>query len=125
MADNDNLCCGNCGYDGGRAHLQEKLKWQDDLAEARRISDDVRVNRAWVAGLATVICAVVAAIGINSALPPPTKTDAEVWSQAIADSYSKCVGAVGILERSEQARALQGCNDAFKDRMNAPEKSEE
>lgn len=121
----DNLKCGNCGYDGGRAHMEEKLQWQKNLAAASKVSDSVREVRAWVLGIATVLCTGIIAIGVYNTLPTPPKTDADVWSTAVSNSYAKCASTVSNLDRSEQSRALQGCNDAFKDSMRNQVKSEE
>lgn len=116
----DSLVCGNCGHDGGRRHLEEKLVWEQELSKARRISDDVRNNRVLGATLAVIFCTLIAAVTINASIPQPRRTDAEAWAVTATESYSRCTSAVQSIEREQQAQSLQGCNDTFKDHLKAP-----
>jgi hypothetical protein len=119
----DNLKCGNCGYDGGLAHAEEKLEWQDQLHKAQKqamVDGDTRRVRAFVVGLTVTLSVIVISLAQCSiterelqakAPPPPAPIPLTVEQQAqrtLTIMYDNC------MRNAQGTASINACNDTFK-----------
>lgn len=126
----DELKCGNCGYDGGLAHAQEKLEWQEKLNNATRVSDSTRQSRAWATSLGLIACTLIVAFAYGyvknippAPLPPPAPIVKQeppinpdvVRLEKLANMYEKCTEVAKNVDN--RSAALETCNQTFKSEM--------
>jgi len=110
----DTLVCGNCGYDGGRKHLQEKLEWEKTFAGATKESGDTKTHRYTAMSITVMAVACVAALTVWGVWPEPVLSPEATRHQEVAEMYEQCTQTVRFVEREAQPGALSSCNNSFK-----------
>lgn len=109
----DKLLCGNCGYDGGKSHLEEKLKWQEALSKSNSVTPDVRSARAWAAAIAVCFISIVAGMTTYAVWPEPPQPVKPVPTslQLTTEAYQACLETIkGSDNRKE---LIEICNKQF------------
>lgn len=123
MADNksqyDELKCGNCGYDGGKAHLNEKLEWQQKLSKAVELSDSTIQNRHWVLGITLMVCALFGSVtyGLtkDKAVQPVNSIIGKM--NVLESMYAKCMAHGNYAKSEHKAAVVKECNETFGNEM--------
>ena len=110
---NDTLNCGNCGYDGGKKHLEEKLKWQEILSDAEAEDAATKQSRH-VGWTATVIAAIIVGCITYGATRDEQKDPSVAKAEEVTNMYSKCLGSNQGLDDDEKKNIVKMCNEMFK-----------
>lgn len=127
----DKLTCGNCGYDGGEAHLKEKLalhqehsahqlEWQKRLAKAEELSDNARTSRHTAVTISVLFLSVAAVIAYWLSRPlvtqpaPIPPNPIVVQLQSVKSMYETCVTQAAQMNKEEKFSGMNECNKTFK-----------
>ena len=116
-SNNDTLTCGNCGYDGGKKHLEEKLEWvknYSELANKDRSSEETKQNIAVATTVAVVLCTIVIGIVWVCSRPVQPVNAQAVRAQEIAEMYQDCLSASSGMKSEFRATVIEECNRTFK-----------
>lgn len=128
MSEKDTLTCGNCGYDGGVAHLKDKLEWEKqqtrlhlEVQKAGAIDSDDRVYiSGWKGLFTTVSVGVICLAGylahsdyLDSKKVPVTRSDTALIEESKVIAYNKCIEVAANQEYQIRVINSDRCNAAF------------
>lgn len=126
----DGLKCGNCGYDGGEAHLIEKMAWQTEnhklqlkVQAAEALSDSARSSRHIAATITAVICCIALCITFGVTRPQPASVPANPVITAqnnLKEMYNKCIEQARYQSAGDKDASIgiAACNTTFGAQIN-------
>lgn len=118
----DQLVCGNCGYDGGKSHLKEKLQWQLELSKASQINDATRQSRHIGFTVSAVLCTLITAIAYVVTQPDDPvvpENPTIVKMKMLEEMYSTCMNQVYQMDKNEKPANITKCNETFSKELKA------
>lgn len=125
----DGLKCGNCGFDGGEAHLIEKMAWQAEnhklqlkVQDAQALSDSARSSRHIAVTLTFIVCTLIGCItyGVTRPTPATVQNPVIAAQSNLKEMYTKCIDQARYQSAGDKdvSVGIAACNTTFGGQIN-------